>query len=235
MARRDWGKEHRCICRLYQVGPYRLLHSYWSGLHVYTSIQACWEDILVSRSNIKHFYHYTASCPFSNLITSISLLAKKLNNGETQSPLTQCQEYYFGGDIFYDTPANTGFGTPRPKCETPGDLLLVSKHIALLLPKCFGESNRYCWILVAVSRYLKVLCFGAKVLRIFSHPGMTVGMTMPWPRKNTGWWSLWAQHYDSAMSFMRVLTKCGICCNVEWDSRGIIVYNSRWCHQMVVK
>ena len=58
-----------------------------------------------------------------------------------------------------------------------------------------------------------------------------MAMTMPWPIKNTGWWSLWAQHYDSAMSFMRVLTKCGICCKDAWDSRGIIVYNSRWCHQ----
>ena len=38
------------------------------------------------------------------------------SSATTQKPATRAtarQEYYFGGDIFYDTPANTGFGTPR--------------------------------------------------------------------------------------------------------------------------
>ena len=74
-----------------------LLPSYWTRvqicvyiyicIYIYKAIQAWWEDISVSSSNIKHFCHYTASCPFSNHITSISLLAKRLNNGETHSHL----------------------------------------------------------------------------------------------------------------------------------------------------
>ena len=94
MARRDWGKVKQCICwpcrPLYAVAE--LLDScanmcVYIYMYIYKAIQAWWEDISVSSSNIKHFCHYTASCPFSNHITSISLLAKRLNNGETHSHL----------------------------------------------------------------------------------------------------------------------------------------------------
>ena len=184
MARRDWSKVNQCICWLYHVGPSMLLQSYWTRLHMCTYIYirpfrhaekiSQSQAVISSISIIK----ITASCPFFQSHHLYLIAGKKTEQRRNTQPLAQCQEYYFGGDIFYDTPANTGFGTPRPTCETPGDLLRVSKSITLLLPRCFGERYRYCWILVAVCLYLKVLCLDLRLLGIFSHlPGITSGMT----------------------------------------------------------
>eukprot|EP00931_Biecheleriopsis_adriatica_P120453 TRINITY_DN95582_c0_g1_i1.p1 TRINITY_DN95582_c0_g1~~TRINITY_DN95582_c0_g1_i1.p1 ORF type:complete len:501 (+),score=70.78 TRINITY_DN95582_c0_g1_i1:67-1569(+) len=41
------------------------------------------------------------------------LLSKQLEGIWHTGIVVFGKEYYFGGDIFYDTPANTGFGTPR--------------------------------------------------------------------------------------------------------------------------
>lgn len=41
------------------------------------------------------------------------LLSKDLEGVWHTGIVVYGKEYYFGGDIFYDTPANTGFGTPR--------------------------------------------------------------------------------------------------------------------------
>lgn len=92
MARRDWGKVNQRICwpcrPLYAVAELLdwLAYVY---IYIYTRPFRHGEKISQSQGAISSisFIKTTASCPFSSHITSISLLAKRLNNGETHSHL----------------------------------------------------------------------------------------------------------------------------------------------------
>eukprot|EP00930_Biecheleria_cincta_P002071 TRINITY_DN10311_c1_g3_i2.p1 TRINITY_DN10311_c1_g3~~TRINITY_DN10311_c1_g3_i2.p1 ORF type:complete len:495 (+),score=90.72 TRINITY_DN10311_c1_g3_i2:147-1631(+) len=55
---------------------------------------------------------YDLSRGFATMLGPM-LLSKDLEGVWHTGLVVFGKEYYFGGDIFYDTPANTGFGTPR--------------------------------------------------------------------------------------------------------------------------
>lgn len=55
---------------------------------------------------------YDLSRGFATMLGPM-LLSKELEGVWHTGLVVFGKEYYFGGDIFYDTPANTGFGTPR--------------------------------------------------------------------------------------------------------------------------
>ncbi|CAK9047132.1 unnamed protein product [Durusdinium trenchii] len=59
-----------------------------------------------------HLHLYDLSRGLASMLGPV-LLSKELEGVWHTGIVVYGKEYYFGGDIFYDTPANTGFGTPR--------------------------------------------------------------------------------------------------------------------------
>eukprot|EP00438_Fugacium_kawagutii_P023384 Skav217041 [mRNA] locus=scaffold3292:43397:52361:+ [translate_table: standard] len=59
-----------------------------------------------------HLHLYDLSRGLASMLGPM-LLSKDLEGVWHTGIVVYGKEYYFGGDIFYDTPANTGFGTPR--------------------------------------------------------------------------------------------------------------------------